>query len=82
MNSWYELLDEALEGLVPAEENGTIPWSWRLDAILNGLTLQALTSEAALDRERIRDEVIRTLFPDGLSEGPLAGAGNGVPVSG
>ena len=34
----------------------------RLDAILNGLTLQALTSEAALDSVRIREEVIRTLF--------------------
>ena len=60
--TWYELLDTALEGLVPPAENGAIPWSWRLDAILNGLTLQALTSEAALDSERIRDEVIRTLF--------------------
>ena len=59
---WYELLDKALEGLVPPEENGAIPWAWRLDAILNGLTLQALTSEAALDGERIRDEVIRTLL--------------------
>jgi AcrR family transcriptional regulator len=52
---WYELLDKALEGLVPPEENGAIPWAWRLDAILNGLTLQALTSEAALDSVRIRE---------------------------
>ncbi len=71
--SWYELLDKALEGLVPPEENGAIPWAWRLDAILNGLTLQALTSEAALDSERIRDEVIRTL----LGEEPTA---SGVPA--
>jgi TetR/AcrR family transcriptional repressor of bet genes len=62
LTSWYELLDKALEGLVPAQSNGTIPWAWRLDAILNGLTLQALTSEAALDSARIRDEVIRTLL--------------------
>jgi AcrR family transcriptional regulator len=62
LNSWYELIDEALEGLVPEDDDGAIPWSWRLDAILNGLAIQALTSEAELDGERIRDEVIRTLF--------------------
>jgi TetR/AcrR family transcriptional regulator, transcriptional repressor of bet genes len=60
--SWYELIDEALEGLVPADDDQAIPWSWRFDAILNGLAIQALTSEAALDGPRIRDEVIRTLF--------------------
>jgi TetR/AcrR family transcriptional regulator, transcriptional repressor of bet genes len=64
LNSWYDLVDTALEGLVPASANGTIPWAWRFDAILNGLTLQALTSEAALDRARIRDEVIAMLFAE------------------
>lgn len=73
LNSWYELIDSALEGLVEPDVNGTIPWSWRFDAILNGLTLQALTSEAALDGERIRDEVIRTL----LHEIPVADAAAG-----
>jgi len=62
LNSWYELIDTALEGLVPPDVNGSIPWAWRFDAILNGLTLQALTSEAALDGARIRDEVIAMLF--------------------
>jgi AcrR family transcriptional regulator len=60
--SWYELVDHALEGLVPPDADGTIPWSWRFDAVLNGLAIQALTTEAALDGERIRDEVIRTLL--------------------
>ncbi|HXP37171.1 MAG TPA: TetR family transcriptional regulator [Solirubrobacteraceae bacterium] len=62
LNPWYELIDTALEGLVPEDTDGTIPWSWRFDALLNGLALQALTSEAALDGERIRDEVIRMLL--------------------
>ena len=62
LHSWYELIDTALEGLVPPDVNGSIPWAWRFDAILNGLTLQALTSEAALDGARIRDEVIAMLF--------------------
>jgi hypothetical protein len=33
--------------------------------VLNGLAIQALTSEAALEGDQIREEVIRTLFPDG-----------------
>jgi AcrR family transcriptional regulator len=62
LNHWYELIDEGLEGLVPPTVEGTIPWSWRFDALLTGLALQALASEAALDGPRIRDEVIRTLL--------------------
>ncbi len=72
LHSWYELIDTALEGLVPADTHGAIPWAWRFDAILNGLTLQALTSEAELDGPRIRDEVIATLFgeePGGVAAG-------------
>lgn len=66
LQAWYPVLDHALEGLVPPEAPGEIPWSWRLDAILNGLAIQALTSEAPLDSSRIRDEVIRTLLPDAV----------------
>lgn len=75
LKSWYELLDKALEDLVPVQENGTIPWSWRLDAILNGLTLQALASEAGFDSARIRDEVVRTLFGEVPAERTAASAG-------
>ena len=83
LSSWYELIDDALEGLVPADAPKTIPWSWRFDAVLNGLAIQALTSEAALDGRQIRDEVIRTLFPE-LPAAPTRTAGRSarVPVSG
>jgi hypothetical protein len=73
LHSWYDLIDEALEGLVDPETAGAIPASWRFDALLNGLAIQALTSEAALDGSQIRDEVIRTL----LQDAPAAAA---VPV--
>ena len=65
LQSWYRLLDFALEGLVPAAEPDEIPWSWRLDAVLNGLALQAYTTEADLERSVIRDEVIRILLGRG-----------------
>jgi TetR/AcrR family transcriptional repressor of bet genes len=64
LSSWYALIDSALEGVVPAEPEGGIPWSWRLDAMLNGLAIRALTSETALDPVQIRDEVLRTLPRD------------------
>jgi TetR/AcrR family transcriptional repressor of bet genes len=80
LHSWYELIDRALEGLVPAQERGTIPWSWRLDAVLNGLAIQALTSEAALDGQQIRDEVIRTLFGEAAPD-QAARARRGAPVA-
>lgn len=82
LTSWYEVIDRALEGLVPADEPNEIPWSWRFDAVLNGLAIQALTSEAVLDGHQIREEVIRTLFGDGPGHKPLAGAGTGVSVGG
>jgi AcrR family transcriptional regulator len=74
LNPWYELIDTALEGLVPENSDGGIPWSWRFDALLNGLALHALTSEAALDGERIRDEVIRTLLGEAAAANAAANA--------
>jgi AcrR family transcriptional regulator len=59
---WFDLVDEALEGLVPADAPGSIPWSWRFDALVNGLSILALTSGAALDRTQIRDGVIEMLL--------------------
>jgi len=73
---WYEIVDHALEGIAPPPAPGTIPWSWRLEAVLTGLVLQALTSEAVLDGRQIRDEVIWTLFPD-LLPAAKARAGRG-----
>lgn len=63
MQSAHGIIDEALEGVAPPRAPGTIPWSWRVEAVMNGLAIQALTSEAALDGDQIRDEVIRMLFP-------------------
>ncbi|MGE5408927.1 MAG: TetR/AcrR family transcriptional regulator, partial [Syntrophothermus sp.] len=67
LHSWHELIDHVLEGLVPEQDSDAIPWAWRFDAVLNGLVIQRLTSEAALDGALIRDEVIRTLLPLGTA---------------
>ncbi len=83
MQSAHGIIDEALEGVAPPRAPGTIPWSWRVEAIMNGLAIQALTSEAALGGGQIRDEVIRMLFPDSSVDPELpADTGERVPVRG
>jgi AcrR family transcriptional regulator len=61
LKSWYELIDQALEGTITARAHGELSPSRELDAIINGLTIRALTTGASLDREQIRDEVMRAV---------------------
>jgi TetR/AcrR family transcriptional repressor of bet genes len=63
LKGWFELLDTALEGVIASEPEGAIPWSRRLDAMLNGLAIRALTSETGLDSVKVRDEVLSALLP-------------------
>jgi AcrR family transcriptional regulator len=70
LSHWFELLGSALEGLVPPERPGEVPWTWRVDALLTGLAIQSLTSEADLPASWIRDEVLRL----------VAGMGGHVPA--
>ena len=65
LNQWFELVALALEGLVEDEPPPAIPWTWRVDALLTGLATQALTSEAELHGERIREEVVRMVMSGG-----------------
>jgi AcrR family transcriptional regulator len=68
LNDWFELLGGVLEGLVPGDLPGSIPWTWRVDALLTGLAIQALSSEAELHGRRIRDEVVWMVLRDGRVE--------------
>lgn len=62
LRKWFELIDEALEGLVPPVHDGEIAWSVCVDSVLTGYVIMAMTSEADLDRREIRDEVIRIVI--------------------
>jgi AcrR family transcriptional regulator len=62
LGQWFVLIDQALEGLVAARPAGELPWSVLVDSVLTGLVILQMTSEAELDRRRIRDEVVRTVL--------------------
>lgn len=68
LSHWFDLVEEALEGIVETEPPPAIPWSWRVDGLLTGLATQALTSEAELRGEEIRDEVVRMVLAAGGGE--------------
>jgi AcrR family transcriptional regulator len=68
LSRWFVLVEVALEGLVEVEPPPAVPWAWRVDALLTGLTTQALTSEAELRGDRIRDEVVRMVLAGGGHE--------------
>jgi TetR/AcrR family transcriptional regulator, transcriptional repressor of bet genes len=72
---WFELLEGALQGTVGDERSSPVPRVWWVDALLSGLAIQALTSEADLDRARIRDEVVRLVMADASAEGSRRVAG-------
>ncbi len=64
LTEWFGLVELALEGLIGPAAKHTIPLTWRLDAYLSGLTIQAMTSEAPFDGRQIRDEVVRMLLTE------------------
>jgi TetR/AcrR family transcriptional repressor of bet genes len=66
--SWHALIEHALEGLLPSG-GAAIPWSWRVEAMLNGLMIQVLTAPRAPRRAQVRDEIIGMLLPDLASTG-------------
>lgn len=69
LSHWFDLIDVALEGLVELRGSEPVPWAWRVDSLLTGLALQALTSEAPdLYGPRIREEVVRLVLAEGERE--------------
>jgi TetR/AcrR family transcriptional repressor of bet genes len=43
---WYEILDRALEGVVARNRRPKIPYPLQFDALMNGLVIQAITTDA------------------------------------
>jgi TetR/AcrR family transcriptional regulator, transcriptional repressor of bet genes len=59
LDPWYDLLRFALEGYT--EQEGELPLPWLLDALLNGLAIQAMVSTTALSLQGIEDAIVTTM---------------------
>jgi TetR/AcrR family transcriptional regulator, transcriptional repressor of bet genes len=55
---WYSIIERGLEGIVPRSRQGTVPFVWRLDAMINGLVIHALATEDEIASEEIENAVI------------------------
>jgi AcrR family transcriptional regulator len=72
---WFEILERGLEGVVPGSRRERIPYAWQLDALMNGLVIQAITTEAGISFKDIEDVVLRTALEhaSALSNGKVQG---------
>jgi TetR/AcrR family transcriptional regulator, transcriptional repressor of bet genes len=72
---WYDVLARTVEGLVPPTADLAIPFVWELDALINGLVIQALASQSELDFEGIEETIVRAVKrAGGRSAVPTLGA--------
>jgi TetR/AcrR family transcriptional regulator, transcriptional repressor of bet genes len=73
---WFEILGRGLEGIVSPAPREKVPYVWQLDALMNGLVIQAITSEAEIRFEDIEDVVVETALEHGraVANGRPAGA--------
>ena len=62
---WTEILDRGLEGIVPAHRSEPVPYAWQLDALMNGLVTQAITTEAPITLGDIEDVVVGSALAHG-----------------
>jgi AcrR family transcriptional regulator len=62
---WFDILSRALEGIVPANDDEKVPYAWQLDALMNGLVVQAITTEADISLRDIEDVVVAAALDHG-----------------
>ncbi len=57
---WFTILEQGLEGIVPRSDRDKVPYAWQLDALMNGLVIQAITTEADVSFADIENVVVAT----------------------
>jgi TetR/AcrR family transcriptional repressor of bet genes len=62
---WFEILERGLEGIVPKSRREKVPYAWQLDALMNGLIIQAITSEAEIGFKDIEHVVVQAALEHG-----------------
>jgi TetR/AcrR family transcriptional repressor of bet genes len=62
---YFEILERGLEGIVPKTQREKVPYIWQLDALMNGLITQAITSEVKISFKDIEDAVVQAALEHG-----------------
>ena len=70
---WFGILERALEGIPTRSPNARLPYAWQLDAMMNGLVIQAITTEADIVLGDIEDAVVAAA----LEHSRATASGNG-----
>jgi AcrR family transcriptional regulator len=60
LSPWYDILDRALEGIVPATKQ-PIPFSWQLDALINGLVIQAIATNTEITFADVENAIVSAM---------------------
>jgi TetR/AcrR family transcriptional repressor of bet genes len=71
---WFEILERGLEGVVPRTGREKVPYAWQLDALMNGLVIQTITTEAEISFKDIENIVVGAALEHAraLSNGKVA----------
>ena len=62
---WFKIVDRALDRVVPCTRREKVPYIWQLDALLNGLVIQAITTGVDVELQDIADVVVSTAVEHG-----------------
>jgi TetR/AcrR family transcriptional repressor of bet genes len=73
---WYEILERALEGIVARNRRAKIPYPLQFDALMNGLVIQAITTDAPYAIADIERVLVERVLEHAAQAG-RAGARNG-----
>ncbi len=76
---WFKIIEQGLDGVVPPVRREKVPYIWQLDALINGLVMQAITTSVDVELEDIEEAIVSSAVERGraLSNGE----GYGKPVS-
>jgi len=71
---WFEILERGLEGIPTRSPNARLPYAWQLDAMMNGLVIQAITTEAEIALDDIEDAVVAAALEHSRASASANGA--------
>lgn len=79
---WFEILESALEGIVAPDARDKVPYPWQLDALMNGLIIQAITTDGHVSFEDIEEVVVAAALEHGhVARGNGRGSTSRVPAT-